>query len=608
MWQNDGYTFLNLDDLFILVKISIFVIIICTLAITLFASTLVILESSGHRDGCHRWHSCPSDSGSYSCGDTGHNSECSGSNDDDEDESDNDNDNDNDKRTSDFDFDFSNSESNNEQESESTNDNNKDEKEDCLDGFYRTFEGECESILSDVVGNDEITDMENNRVFVNPVINSEGNVFKASDKKNTFYEYSDNLLYVIKDSKQIVVINDKNLVNKITVKDIQDPVYDTAEKSLYFLDGYNKINVFDGSSISLIDTNVKINDLEYNPSNGFIYATSTGYGKIFVIDNYQIVSSLDVGLGQVDYLIHNPSNGYMYGVDKNFLKNVVVINGKEIVNSIPTGKYTNINYLVHNPSNGYMYGVDSYRGKIMVLDSTEIKGNLSVGYKINSLAYEPVNGYMYVVGNEIKKQESDDESGSISLTNNKNTTLASDAIQPVAQIQQFNQDTGSGPVCCKTTSALTDQSSGRDGPASNGKITIIDGTEKVHSLKFDNVIENIEYNPGDGFLYVLTNDPGRVSLINGTDIPDQMEIGDNPKDILFTPSNGLAYITKEDNYEYSIDVFHNEFLKSNIPIKYMYDEIVTNPYKGLVYMLESDILYLIEDGVITDKIILNAGQ
>jgi hypothetical protein len=29
-----------------------------------------------HRDGCHRWHSCPSDSGSYVCGDLGYYSEC----------------------------------------------------------------------------------------------------------------------------------------------------------------------------------------------------------------------------------------------------------------------------------------------------------------------------------------------------------------------------------------------------------------------------------------------------------------------------------------------------------------------------------------------------
>jgi|GEM_PF-3729237 len=35
-----------------------------------FASS--VLVASAHRSGCHRWHSCPSDSGSYSCGDAGH--------------------------------------------------------------------------------------------------------------------------------------------------------------------------------------------------------------------------------------------------------------------------------------------------------------------------------------------------------------------------------------------------------------------------------------------------------------------------------------------------------------------------------------------------------
>ena len=37
----------------------------------------LIPDSSAHRDGCHTWHSCPSDSGSYTCGDKGYCSECS---------------------------------------------------------------------------------------------------------------------------------------------------------------------------------------------------------------------------------------------------------------------------------------------------------------------------------------------------------------------------------------------------------------------------------------------------------------------------------------------------------------------------------------------------
>jgi len=33
---------------------------------------LIFNSASAHRSGCHRWHSCPSDSGSYTCGDVGH--------------------------------------------------------------------------------------------------------------------------------------------------------------------------------------------------------------------------------------------------------------------------------------------------------------------------------------------------------------------------------------------------------------------------------------------------------------------------------------------------------------------------------------------------------
>lgn len=34
------------------------------------------VSASAHRSGCHRWHSCPSDSGSYVCGDLGYTSGC----------------------------------------------------------------------------------------------------------------------------------------------------------------------------------------------------------------------------------------------------------------------------------------------------------------------------------------------------------------------------------------------------------------------------------------------------------------------------------------------------------------------------------------------------
>ncbi|CAM3440441.1 SH3b domain-containing protein [Deinococcus saxicola] len=37
---------------------------------------LFLAPAQAHRSGCHRWHSCPSDSGSYACGDLGYTSGC----------------------------------------------------------------------------------------------------------------------------------------------------------------------------------------------------------------------------------------------------------------------------------------------------------------------------------------------------------------------------------------------------------------------------------------------------------------------------------------------------------------------------------------------------
>ena len=40
------------------------VILISIITTTIFIS-ISLSESSGHRSGCHRWHTCPSDTGSY---------------------------------------------------------------------------------------------------------------------------------------------------------------------------------------------------------------------------------------------------------------------------------------------------------------------------------------------------------------------------------------------------------------------------------------------------------------------------------------------------------------------------------------------------------------
>jgi hypothetical protein len=52
----------------------ILVIASLVLVLSLFAAPRPTV--SAHQSGCHRWHSCPSDTGSYVCGDLGYYSEC----------------------------------------------------------------------------------------------------------------------------------------------------------------------------------------------------------------------------------------------------------------------------------------------------------------------------------------------------------------------------------------------------------------------------------------------------------------------------------------------------------------------------------------------------
>src|SRR5881409_1152932 len=45
-------------------------------ALLLLPLTFLTADVEAHRSGCHRWHSCPSDTGSYVCGDLEYCSGC----------------------------------------------------------------------------------------------------------------------------------------------------------------------------------------------------------------------------------------------------------------------------------------------------------------------------------------------------------------------------------------------------------------------------------------------------------------------------------------------------------------------------------------------------
>jgi hypothetical protein len=51
-------------------------LLLCRLMLSFVLLTAVLTSTEAHRSGCHRWHSCPSDRGTYTCGDLGYCSQC----------------------------------------------------------------------------------------------------------------------------------------------------------------------------------------------------------------------------------------------------------------------------------------------------------------------------------------------------------------------------------------------------------------------------------------------------------------------------------------------------------------------------------------------------
>src|SRR5688572_14560836 len=70
--------------------IRMYGLLLLPLILLVFLS-MVPPDTSAHKCGCHRWHSCPSHTGSYECGDLGHDKYCSNNNDSDKENDDDDN-------------------------------------------------------------------------------------------------------------------------------------------------------------------------------------------------------------------------------------------------------------------------------------------------------------------------------------------------------------------------------------------------------------------------------------------------------------------------------------------------------------------------------------
>ena len=172
---------------------------------------------------------------------------------------------------------------------------------------------------------------------------------------------------------------------------------------------------------------------------------------------------------------------------------VIINNVKPYQNVKPTGSqgdsdYSNWQYTVSSNYTNINEGSNKITSKILCLDGPQ---TLQAYYSVNVTATNFTQAQLSSYNTMLESSNS---------TNTGNMSQAtSGGLQPFAQIQQFNQDTGNGPICCKIAGSSPGQVSasttGTDVPATDATDTATTNDEEDNSD--DNSNRNDEDNSDD---------------------------------------------------------------------------------------------------------------
>jgi hypothetical protein len=123
---------------------------------------------------------------------------------------------------------------------------------------------------------------------------------------------------------------------------------------------------------------------------------------------------------------------------------IIINNVKPYQNVNPTGvqgdnDYSNWQYTLASNYTNINEGSNKITSKILCLDGPQ---KLQAFYSVNITATNFTQAQLSSYNMSLESSNSTTNSGNMSQA-------ASSGLQPFAQIQQFNQDTGNGPICCK---------------------------------------------------------------------------------------------------------------------------------------------------------------
>jgi len=287
--------------------------------------------------------------------------------------------------------------------------------------------------------------------------------------------------------------------------------------------------IFSGLLILLLLSNISYNaNIQVLAQQNTTSASTTNTSVPIASDTVSNITKLTGGVKIIspdkgDLVPLNSNNSLVIkGVSKDNVTSdcdvsVIINNVKPYQKVKPTGSqgdsdYSNWQYTVSSNYTNINEGSNKITSKILCLEGPQ---TLQAYYSVNVTATNFTQAQLSSYNTMLESSNS---------TNTGNMSQVSGGLQPFAQIQQFNQDTGNGPICCKIAGSSPGQVSasttGTDVPATDATDTATtnDDEEIEEDNSDDNSNRNDEDNNDDN-----NNDNDNNDNDNGGSIMDSVE-------------------------------------------------------------------------------------
>jgi len=287
--------------------------------------------------------------------------------------------------------------------------------------------------------------------------------------------------------------------------------------------------IFSGLLILLLLSNISYNaNIQVLAQQNTTSASTTNTSVPIASDTVSNITKLTGGVKIIspdkgDLVPLNSNNSLVIkGVSKDNVTSdcdvsVIINNVKPYQKVKPTGSqgdsdYSNWQYTVSSNYTNINEGSNKITSKILCLEGPQ---TLQAYYSVNVTASNFTQAQLSSYNTMLESSNS---------TNTGNMSQVSGGLQPFAQIQQFNQDTGNGPICCKIAGSSPGQVSasttGTDVPATDATDTATtnDDEEIEEDNSDDNSNRNDEDNNDDN-----NNDDNNNDNDNGGSIMDSVE-------------------------------------------------------------------------------------